>query len=154
MLQRLHLARPSRVLLGWAALLAAASASAADVGVSVNISEPGFWGRVDIGTTPPPLVYAQPVIITPGRVHERPIYLRVPPGQEKKWSRYCARYDACGRPVYFVRADAPPQSWHQHGGPRDDRGRDGDWDDRRDDGPGKGHGRGHDRGHGHGRGHD
>lgn len=91
-----------------ALLVAAAStvALAADVGVSVSIGQPGFYGRIDIGNAPPPvLIYPQPVIIQ--RVHAAPppIYLRVPPGHAQKWSKHCQKYDACGRPVYFVKDD-------------------------------------------------
>ncbi|MDO8320735.1 hypothetical protein [Rhodoferax sp.] len=81
------------------------AASAADVGVSVNISEPGFYGRIDIGRVPAPvLIYSQPVIIEPLPVNvmRQPIYLRVPPGHEKKWDKHCRRYNACGQPVFFV----------------------------------------------------
>ena len=31
------------------------------------------------------------------------MYLRVPPGHEKKWNKHCGKYNACGHPVYFVR---------------------------------------------------
>lgn len=67
---------------------------------------PGVYGRIDIGNgPPPPLIYAQPVIIqrAPVLVQQQPLYLHVPPGQAKKWSRYCAKYNACGQPVYFVK---------------------------------------------------
>lgn len=62
------------------------TAAATDVGVSVNISQPGFYGRIDIGRAPQPvLIYPQPVIIEhrPMPVMRQPIYLRVPPGHEK-----------------------------------------------------------------------
>ena len=43
---------------------AAVPAIAADVGVSINIGQPGFYGRIDLGSFPQPqLVYTQPVII-------------------------------------------------------------------------------------------
>lgn len=90
------------------ALALHSAASAADVGVSVNISEPGFYGRIDIGRVPAPvLIYPQPVIIEqrPINVVRPPIYLRVPPGHEKKWDKHCSRYNACGQPVYFVQHD-------------------------------------------------
>ena len=29
----------------------------------------------------------------------------MPPGQAKKWSKHCGRYNACGRPVYFVKVN-------------------------------------------------
>ena len=67
---------------------------------------PGVYGRVDIGNAPPPpLIYAQPIIIQrgPTYVQQAPLYLHVPPGHEKKWSKHCSKYNACGQPVYFVR---------------------------------------------------
>ena len=75
------------------------------VGVSIGINQPGVYGRINISNVaPPPLVYAQPVIIVPGpvAVQRAPIYLYVPPTQQQNWSRYCGRYGACGQPVYFV----------------------------------------------------
>ncbi len=68
---------------------------------------PGVYGRIEIGTAPPPpLIYPQPVIIYPApRVVQQPLYLHVPPGHAKKWSKHCSKYNACGAPVYFVRVD-------------------------------------------------
>ncbi|MBI1890476.1 MAG: hypothetical protein HYS18_07520 [Burkholderiales bacterium] len=91
-------------------LLAAGSqfAFAADpyfnVGVAGQIS-PGVYGRIEVGNTPPPVVYAQPIIIAPSPrpVVVAPIYMNVPPGHAKKWSKHCHKYHACGQPVYFVR---------------------------------------------------
>ena len=87
-------------------------ATATDVGVSIGVSQPGFYGRIDIGSVavPPVLVYPQPVVIAPPRtvVVGQPIYLRVPPGHAKKWSKHCAHYNACSQPVYFVQED-----WYQ-----------------------------------------
>lgn len=96
------------------AVLAAVTgpALAADVGVSISVGQPGFYGRIDIGNYPPPqVVYSQPVIIQPepDYVDAEPIYLRVPPRHHRNWRRYCSRYHACGRPVYFVRED-----WYEH----------------------------------------
>lgn len=93
-----------RILLVIAAL-AAAPAFAGDVGVSVSVGQPGFYGRIDVGNLPPPrVVYSQPVIIAPapGGAVRAPIYLRVPPGHAKHWRKFCGRYNACGEPVYFV----------------------------------------------------
>jgi len=118
-----------------------APAFAADVGVSISIGQPGFYGQIDIGSVPQPqLVYPQPVVIrrAPEFVSAPPIYLHVPPGHEKHWSKHCAQYNACGRPVYFVRDDWYNNEYvprYRH---------DGD-----DHGGGHGHGRGHDKGHGH-----
>ena len=46
-------------LLALAALAATPAAQAADVGVSIGFSQPGVYGRVDIGR------YPQPVLIAP-----------------------------------------------------------------------------------------
>jgi hypothetical protein len=87
------------------ALATALPAHAADVGVSIGISQPGVYGRIDIGRFPQPVVVMpQPVIITQPAVAVRPqpAYLWVPPGHRKNWRKHCHRYDACGVPVYFV----------------------------------------------------
>jgi hypothetical protein len=85
--------------------LGSATPAMADVGVSINIGEPNFFGRIDIGDAPPPVLRAQrPVIIErgpPGAPVE-PIYLHVPLSESRNWRNYCGHYDACGRPVYFV----------------------------------------------------
>jgi len=88
------------VLLGTAAV----SASAVDVGVSVGIGAPNFYGAVDIGGYPPPqLIYPSPVMIQPSvGIAVAPLYLRVPYGHRHNWRRYCNIYQACGRPVYFI----------------------------------------------------
>jgi hypothetical protein len=92
-----------------AALAAVAlPAMAADVGVSVSIGQPGFYGQINIGNAPPPvLVYPQPVVIQPVAVVQpvQPVYLHVPPGHAKNWGKHCAKYNACSRPVYFVKDD-------------------------------------------------
>lgn len=92
--------------------LAAATSFATDVGVSVSVSQPGLYGRIDIGHVPQPpvLVYPQPVVIhQPAVVVQRqPIYLHVPPGHAKNWAKHCGKYNACAQPVYFVQ-----ESWYQ-----------------------------------------
>lgn len=86
-------------------------AYAADADVRVIISgevRPGVYGRVEIGNAPPPpLVYARPVIIVqpPQPVQAQPIYLHVPPGHAKNWSKHCSKYNACGSSVYFVKSE-------------------------------------------------
>lgn len=91
-------------LLLLALTLVSARLFAADVGVSINVGEPGFYGRIDMGDFPrPEVIYARPVIIERSREVYAPIYLRVPPGYERHWNRHCREYHACGRPVYFVR---------------------------------------------------
>ena len=82
------------------------SAQAADVGVSVSIGQPGFYGRIDMGGYPEPrVIYREPRVVE--RVYEErePIYLHVPPGHVKHWDRYCHEYNACGERVYFVNDD-------------------------------------------------
>jgi hypothetical protein len=116
-----------------------------DVGVSVSVSQPGFYGQVNIGNAPPPLIYAQPVVIVQPRqpVRQAPLYLRVPPGHEKHWSKHCGEYRACGRPVYFVRYDEHDRDRYNQ---EYERGRGHDHDE------GRGYDE-HDHGHGHGKAH-
>ena len=134
--------------------LGGASVARAQVGVAVNVDVPGVYGQIDIGDVPAPqTIYAQPVVIDRGPAYvATPEYLHVPVGQERNWKRYCGQYNACGRPVYFVKDD-----WYRnvyvphhhdmhargddHRGPppeRHDDHRDDHRDDRHDD-------HGHDR---------
>ena len=107
------------------------AAHAADVGVSINIGQPGFYGRIDLGNVQQPqLIYSAPVIIqqAPVGVVRQPVYLRVPPGHEKNWGKHCYKYNACGQPVYFVRDDwytnvyAPRYRSERHDDDDDDHG--------------------------------
>ena len=104
---------------------AAAPAQAADVGVSIGISQPGVYGRIDIGRFPQPqVIVQQPVwVARPYRQTVEPLYLWVPPGHQRNWRQYCGRYNACGAPVYFVQ-----DRWYREQGP----GRDHHWDERRE----------------------
>jgi len=95
-----------RFLIALAVIMTAAAAQAADVGVSISVGQPGFYGRIDIGDFPPPqVIYRRPVVVLPphATVVEEPVYLHVPPGHAKNWRKHCHKYDACGRPVYFVK---------------------------------------------------
>lgn len=164
------------------AALAAPAAFAGDVGVSISVGQPGFYGRIDVGNTRPQVIYAEPVVVERVYAPPPPVYLRVPVAHHRHWSRHCRAYGACGRPVYFVREDwytrtyqrayyAPPRPVHAYPvygpAPRYERheyrrdvweGR-RDWHDRRDwDGRGWNDRRGHDRydrheHRGHGHGH-
>lgn len=145
------------LLLGAALATLVGSTLAANVGVSVSIGQPGFYGRIDLGNTPQPqVIYAQPVIIQSAPIGyvRQPIYLRVPAGYEKNWDKHCRKYSACGQPVYFVQ-----DNWYRneyapaYRGDRDGRADRRDQRDRRDEDRGNnGKGRGHDkdkhRGHG------
>lgn len=127
---------------GLAGLLVSPSAGAADVGVSISVSQPGVYGRIDIGRFPAPeLIVAQPVIVQQPRVvvaRPQPVYLWVPPGHQKHWSKHCHRYNACGTPVYFVK-----EEWYRKhvSSARPVYGREDDHDH------GHGHGRGKGKGH-------
>ena len=139
--------------LALAALLPAfapAQAADVDVGVSIGISQPGVYGRIDIGRFPQPqLVVAQPIYVErPVRmvIQPEPVYMWVPPGHRKNWKKHCREYGACGAPVYFVRDDWYEQKVRHGGYDRrdDDRGRD-------DKGYGKSHGKDKDKDKGHGK---
>ena len=137
-----------------AAAIAAATvttpALAADVGVSVSIGQPGFYGRLDIGGYPQPqVIYRQPIAIQRVPMSRPPIYLRVPPGHAKHWSKHCREYNACGERVYFVQdnwynREYVPRYQKQH---RDRRGDKHGNDNRGNHGNGHGNDRGHGRDH-------
>lgn len=50
----------------------------------------------------PQLVYDTPRLGRPEAAARAPLYLHVPRDHGKQWSRYCAQYQACDRPAYFV----------------------------------------------------
>lgn len=112
---------------------------AADVGVSISIGEPGFYGRLDIGGYPPPrLIYREPRVMYRSAMQRPPIYMNVPPGHARNWPKYCRKYNACNERVYFVQntwysQEYAPRYRQQHSSRGDDRR-----DDRRDDRKDKG----------------
>lgn len=126
-------------------VIAVPATHATDVGVSVEISQPGVYGRIDIGRFPQPAVIVpQPVIIAPPPgvvVAPQPIYMWVPYGHRKNWAQYCHQYGACGHPVYFVRHDWYNEHirYADRPGPERGPGKGG-----RPPGKGKGHGKGRD----------
>lgn len=120
-------------LIGFAVSALVPALAQTNVGVSIGINQPGVYGRVDIGNFPQPrIVYPQPVVIvqSPVAVQQQPIYLYVPPGHQKNWSKHCARYSACGQPVYFVREDWVRERYEERHHHDEDHGH------------GKGHGKG------------
>ena len=123
-------------LLFAAVLTAAAPAWASDVGVSISIGQPGFYGRIDIGGYPQPqLIYRQPQVVYQSAMHRPPVYLHVPPGHAKNWSKHCGAYNACDERVYFVQdswyaREYVPLYQEQHRGKHDGH-------------PGNDHGHGH-----------
>jgi hypothetical protein len=128
-----------------AAVLATAAcggpALATDIGISIRLGDPGFYGQLDPSEYGRPrLIYGQPVLVERRYRNLAPIYLRVPANEARNWRRYCDRYNACTRPVYFVRDDwyrdvyAPRyRQIHGNGNDRRDDRRDERRDDRRDE---------------------
>jgi len=112
--------RPSSVAAVATALLGAlAAALPAAAGDLRNLTtggplRPGIYGRIEVrGPTPPPVIYAQPVLVTQATIPARaqPVYLYVPPGQVRKWKAHCARWSACDQPVLFIRVQDSPSRW-------------------------------------------
>lgn len=137
-------------LVAVAGLAALPAAQAADVGVSIGFSQPGVYGRINIGDYPAPVLYAQQPVVIGRPVYRDPVYLWVPPEHRRDWRHNCNRYNACGAPVYFVQDNwyrdhivVHDRNPREHG--RDDRGRwrddRGRWHDHND--------HDHDRGRGH-----
>ena len=133
-------------ILALAASALAPAFAQTSVGVSIGINQPGVYGQIDIGNFPQPrFINAQPILISrPVRyVEQPPMYLYVPPGHQKNWAKHCGRYNACGRPVYFVREDWVRERYEDHRRHDDHGDRDDDHD------RGKGHGKDkHGKGHG------
>ena len=86
-------------------------ALAADVSASIGISQPGFYGQINIGDFPrPPVIYAQPVWVAAsgeGGIRAADLPARAT-GPREALEQALRQYGACGRPVYFVRED-----WYQ-----------------------------------------
>jgi hypothetical protein len=147
-----------------AAMFAAAAPALAQTNVSISVGQPGFYGRIDTGGYSQPQVYInQPVIVERNvRYVGQPVYLRVPEGHRKHWSKHCRAYNACGQQVFFVQDGwynntYAPRYRDQHRrvdvreAYRDERRDDHRGDHRGDD---RGHGKGHDKhDNGHGNGH-
>ena len=134
----------------------ASGAQAGDVGVSISFSQPGVFGRIDIGQYPQPqVIVAQPVVVEPpppAMPPPQPIYLWVPLEHRQHWEKHCREYHACGHPVYFVN-----HVWYRdHVLAAREGGPEGRHEDERYREHGHGHGKGHDDEdrHDHGRGHE
>jgi len=147
-----------------ASLAASGPALAVDVAINIPLGQPGYYGQIQLGDNyPRPQLLLSTPTLAIGDLHQntsRPLYLHVPPGHARNWSKHCARYNACSRPAYFVKDTwyrdvyAPRYREHEahrktghhrhdddhdhrHGGKHDDKG-----------GHGK-HGNGHDDRRGH-----
>jgi hypothetical protein len=91
-------------------IIAALPNLAAGQGGTLTIDQPSFYGRLDLGDSPPPrLIYSRPKSIGPIAMDRAPIYLHVPPDHARNWRKNCRRYDACGERVYFVQ-----ENWYNH----------------------------------------
>ena len=84
-------------ILAAAALAAAATTAPAFAGnfdVKVGAGDSGYYGSIEIGNYPAPVVYnTQPVLIEQTRGYIEPIYVRVPEGHR---SRLNGRPAMCG----------------------------------------------------------
>lgn len=87
-----------RLLFALSVAAVVSPALAADVGVSIGVGDPGFYGRIDIGDAPRPrVIYPRPITVPVD-----PVYLHVPREHSRDWRNHCSEYDACGKPSYFV----------------------------------------------------
>jgi len=148
-----------------AASFAITPAFAADVGVSVSIGQPGFYGQINIGNYPAPqVIYRQPRMVQRVDMNRQPVYLRVPPGHRKNWKRHCREYNACGERVYFVQDNWYQQEYvpryqeeqrrNERGGDRqDNRGNNGNNGNNGNDHGGNDHGGNDHGGNDHGKSH-
>lgn len=93
-----------KLLFGAAVAAISMTAMASDVAMSISVGQPGFYGQIDIGGYPPPqVIYRQPRVAYRGPANRPPIYLHVPPGHARNWSKHCGTYNACNERVYFVK---------------------------------------------------
>jgi hypothetical protein len=98
-----------------------AAALAVDVGLSVNLGQPGFYGRLDPSGYPQPqVIYRQPRSVQRVPQNQPPVYMRVPRNQSRNWSKHCGQYNACGDRVLFVqdkwyKRDYAPRYQEQNG---------------------------------------
>ena len=93
-------------------------AQAGDLAVGVNVGgvvAPGVYGEVHLGNgAPPPVVYEAPVQIVRVRNAPLPIYMNVAPDEARNWRAHCHHYNACNRPVYFVRSNEYEAGYRRH----------------------------------------
>ncbi len=87
-----------RGALGLAALLAAgaASQSALATNVSISVHQPGVYGRVNIGATPPPVAWVRPqpvVFVQDSWVRERHAHAHGRPYSDRDRDGVANRYD-------------------------------------------------------------
>jgi hypothetical protein len=133
-----------RLLFAAVMTMAIVPTHAAEVGVSVGVDQSGVYGRIDVRSFPQPqVIYPKPIVIQPVAVsvEPQPLYLHVPPGHAKNWRKHCHKYDACGRPVYFVQ-----ERWYNEVYVPQHRDHAGEKNQHHDEEHGHGHGHGHGNG--------
>jgi hypothetical protein len=92
-----------RLLFAAAMVAAATAALAGDNQGHASIGQPDYYGRLDFGDYPQPqVINRHPIAIEQVPTNRPPVYLRVPPGQTKNWSKHCREYNACSERVFFV----------------------------------------------------
>lgn len=132
-----------------------------DLGINVMLEgqiAPGLYGRVDVGNDSHPNLYnREPIIYTRNTryANYKPVYLHVPPGHAKDWGKHCKHYNACERPVYFIRSEEYEESYQrEHAHDHDDHDHDDDHDNKKSNSNGggkdKGNGKGGEKGKGKG----
>jgi len=100
------------------------TALAADVGLSINIGQPNYYGRIDPNGYPQPqVIYRQPRAVNRIPINQPPVYMRVPRNQAKNWRKHCRKYNACDERVLFVQDNwynrqYAPRYQEQNGGNR------------------------------------
>ena len=108
--------------------ISGAHAQYANVVISGEI-KPGVYGRIELGNTPPPpVINAQPVVIVRDKRYTQPVYLHVPPGHAKHWDKHCHKYNACYRPVHFVKSAEHEPGYQHDKGKSKGKGKGKSWD--------------------------
>jgi hypothetical protein len=127
-----------------------ASPAMAQVGFTIQLGQPNYYGGLNLQGYPNPQFYnSSPILIQPTGVgYGQSVYLRVPPDQRQNWRNYCGRYNACNQRVYFVQ-----DNWYDSVyAPRYRKSKGGPCHSNQGNGYGYGNGSGH--GNGNGRGND
>lgn len=90
-------------------------AQAFDIHLNVNVGTPAYWGEVPVVVSAPNLWNASPIVqLGTALATGSPIYLTVPDLERKNWGKYCDRYHACSRPVYFVKRGWYDKHYNKH----------------------------------------
>ncbi len=107
--------------LGLALVLAALQARGTEVGVSIQVSQPGVYGRIDIGQFPKPrVVAAQPVLIErppapPRESKGSPLHQKAQEvAQERAQQRPQERAREPLQPVYMWVPPGHRKNWRKH----------------------------------------